>query len=166
MLKFLKCAARPCAAVALLCLTAAAPAAAGENAGKSPWGPDDEIGRLNMMTEASRHDALRRIAGGRVYDLGVDLFVGMPDCCSAAFGDPAYQFWMTHVPARGGDALLSHSSDAVSMNTHTAPISTRSATSACTGISGTASAPTRRWGRAAGPNRARRSIRRSSPGAS
>jgi kynurenine formamidase len=119
MLKFLKCAARPCAAVALLCLTAAAPAAAGENAGKSPWGPDDEIGRLNMMTEASRHDALRRIAGGRVYDLGVDLFVGMPDCCSAAFGDPAYQFWMTHVPARGGDALLSHSSDAVSMNTHT-----------------------------------------------
>ena len=45
---------------------------------KSPWGPADEIGTLNMMTDASRLDVLKRIAGGKVYDLGVDLFPGMP----------------------------------------------------------------------------------------
>ncbi|PWE29900.1 cyclase [Maritimibacter sp. 55A14] len=88
-------------------------------AGTSPWGAEDEIGTLNMMTENSRFDVLKQVDTGKVYDLAVDLFVGMPDCCSAAFGDPTYQMWMTHTPARGRDELLSHSSEAISMNTHT-----------------------------------------------
>lgn len=88
-------------------------------AGISPWGPADEIGTLNMMTADSRADILRRIAGGRVYDLAVDMFVGMPNCC-ADFGDPNYHSWMTHSPARGdGDEPLSYSGDGVSMYTHT-----------------------------------------------
>ena len=88
-------------------------------AAKSPWGPADEIGTLNMMTDASRFDALKQVAGGKVYDLGVELFVGMPTCC-APFGDPTFQIWMTHIPARGtGKELLSYSGDAVSMYTHT-----------------------------------------------
>ena len=58
---------------------------------KSPWGPADEIGTLNMMTDASRLDVLKRIAGGKVYDLGVDLFPGMPTCC-LPFGDPLSNF--------------------------------------------------------------------------
>lgn len=53
--------------------------AGGDQAGKSAWGPKDEIGTLNMMTEASRQEILERIGAGKVYDLGVDLFVGMPD---------------------------------------------------------------------------------------
>ena len=64
---------------------------------KSPWGPADEIGTLNMMTDASRLDVLKRIAGGKVYDLGVDLFPGMPTCC-LPFGDPNFQIFMTHAP--------------------------------------------------------------------
>jgi kynurenine formamidase len=87
-------------------------------AAKSPWGPADEIGTLNMMTDASRFDVLRQVTGGKVYDLGVDLFVGMPTCCTP-FGDPSFQIWMTHVPVRGGQELLSYSGDAVSMYTHT-----------------------------------------------
>ena len=59
-------------------------------AAKSPWGPADEIGTLNMMTDTSRLDVLKRIAGGKVYDLGVDLFPGMPYCCGP-FGDPNLQ---------------------------------------------------------------------------
>src|SRR5207302_240000 len=35
-------------------------------AAKSPWGPADEIGTLNMMTNASRSDALKQVAGGAV----------------------------------------------------------------------------------------------------
>ena len=50
-------------------------------AAASPWGPTDEIGTLNMMTDATRLDVLRQVAGGKVYDLGVDLFIGMPICC-------------------------------------------------------------------------------------
>jgi kynurenine formamidase len=87
-------------------------------AAKSPWGPDDEIGTLNMMTDASRLDVLKQVAGGKVYDLGVELFVGMPTCC-APFGDPTFQIWMTHIPARGGKELLSYSGDAMSLYTHT-----------------------------------------------
>ncbi|MEO3415114.1 cyclase family protein [Roseovarius sp. CAU 1744] len=86
----------------------------------SPWGPHDEIGSLNAMTDQSRLDVLSAVTTGRAYDLGVELFVGMPDCCSAAFGDPTFQIMMTHTPSRAdGSELLSHSSEAIIMNTHT-----------------------------------------------
>jgi kynurenine formamidase len=87
-------------------------------AAKSPWGPADEIGTLNMMNDGSRLDVLKQVAGGKVYDLGVDLFIGMPLCCTG-FGDPSFQIFMTHIPARGsGKEVLSYSGDAVSMYTH------------------------------------------------
>ncbi len=97
-----------------------------DKAAKSPWGPDDEIGTLNMMTDTSRFEILKQIAGGKVYDLSVDLYVGMPGCCGP-FGDPSYQIWMTHTPKRAaagaasqdGDELVSYSGDALSMYTHT-----------------------------------------------
>jgi kynurenine formamidase len=111
----------PRAALALLLVltfTAASAQAADNAAARSPWGPDDQIGALNMMTEGSRKTALEQVAGGQVYDLGVELFVGMPACCTG-FGDPTYQIWMTHTPKRNGDELLSYSADAVSMYTHT-----------------------------------------------
>jgi len=41
-------------------------------AAKSPLGPADEIGTLNMMTDASRLDVLKQVVSGKVYDLGVD----------------------------------------------------------------------------------------------
>jgi kynurenine formamidase len=87
--------------------------------GISNWGSSDEIGALNTMSDNSRLAVLQRIASGRVYDLGVDLFVGMPSCCTD-WGDPAYQIWMTHAPLRGSaKAHVTHSSDAFSMSVHT-----------------------------------------------
>lgn len=88
-----------------------------DTAGTSPWGAADEIGTLNMMTDSTRLQVLTRIASGKVYDLGVDLFVGMPLCCSA-WGDPPYQIWMTHAPGRGQQHGLTHSGDGLSMYTH------------------------------------------------
>jgi putative cyclase len=102
---------------------AAAPETAGAQiaknvAAKSPWGSADEIGTLNMMTDTSRLEVLKQVVSGKVYDLGVDLFVGMPNCCGP-FGDPTFQIWMTHTPARNpAKELLSYSGDAVSMYTH------------------------------------------------
>jgi kynurenine formamidase len=64
--------------------------------GTSPWGPGDEIGRLNLMTDASRESVLSRVRGGRVYDLSVEYFIGMPSWQAA--GDPHYRMWMTHTP--------------------------------------------------------------------
>ena len=89
-------------------------------AAKSPWGPADEIGTLNMMTDATRFDVLKHVTGGKVYDLGVDLFGGMPICCGA-FGDPTFQIFLTHAPTRGDfdKELLSYSGDGVNMYTHT-----------------------------------------------
>src|SRR5688572_25504929 len=96
--------------------------------GKSPWGPGDEIGTLNMMTDASRANVLSRVAGGKVYDLSVEYFVGMPSW--HLLGDPRYQFWLTHTPR--GTAVddpaglgpkqnqrVAYTGDAVSMYTHT-----------------------------------------------
>jgi kynurenine formamidase len=108
-----------CTIVALAAGSAGVQAQIAKNvAAKSPWGPADEIGTLNMMTDASRADVLGRVVGGKVYDLGVELFVGVPTCC-APFGDPTFQIWMTHNPARSGKELLSYSGDAISLYTHT-----------------------------------------------
>lgn len=98
-----------------------------EVVGVSPWGPNDEIGTLNMMTEASKLQVLSRISGGRSYDLSVEYYVGMPSF--DALGDPGYQYWLTHTP-RGtkvdnpnglGQAMnekVSYTGDAISMYTH------------------------------------------------
>lgn len=64
--------------------------------GTSPWGPGDEIGRLNLMSAESRAAVLARVDGGAVYDLSVELFIGMPSWQAA--GDPHYRMWMTHTP--------------------------------------------------------------------
>lgn len=64
--------------------------------GRSPWGKDDELGQLNLMTEESRRQILTRISGGKSYDLSVEYFVGMPSW--HGIGDPRYQFWLTHTP--------------------------------------------------------------------
>lgn len=64
--------------------------------GDSPWGPDDEIGRLNLISEKSRNEILSRISGGKAYDLSVEYFIGMPSWQAA--GDPHYRIWMTHTP--------------------------------------------------------------------
>lgn len=95
--------------------------------GTSPWGPKDEIGRLNLITEASREAILARITGGAVYDLSVEYFIGMPSWQAA--GDPHYRLWMTHTPngtviddpLHVGTAMnehVSYSGAAVSMYTH------------------------------------------------
>lgn len=95
--------------------------------GSSPWGPADEIGALNLMTDASRAAVLARIRGGKVYDLGTEFFVGMPSFHH--LHDPRYQYWLTHTP-RGtvvddpnglGPAMnrkVSYTGDAISMYTH------------------------------------------------
>lgn len=101
--------------------------AADRQAGTSPWGPQDEIGRLNLMTESSRDSVLTRIAGGRLYDLSVEYFIGMPSWQAA--GDPHYRIWMTHTPHgtmvddplnTGGEMNrhVSYTGAAVSMYTH------------------------------------------------
>lgn len=125
--------------LSLVFLTAAAPegpepaatrAAADKEAqtvGRSPYGPDDERGSLNLMTDESRAAVLSRIAGGKVYDLGVEYFVGMPSW--HLLGDPRYQFWMTHTPrgtvvddpaglGRKENEIVSYTGDAVSFYTH------------------------------------------------
>ncbi|MBL3529340.1 MAG: cyclase family protein [gamma proteobacterium endosymbiont of Lamellibrachia anaximandri] len=68
----------------------------GRAVGKSPWGPGDEIGRLNLMTPVSQQAILSRIDGGKSYDLSVEYFIGMPSWQAA--GDPHYRIWMTHTP--------------------------------------------------------------------
>jgi kynurenine formamidase len=99
-----------------------------DRVGRSPWGPHDEIGTLNMMTASSRQAVLSRADAGRVFDLSVDYFVGMPSW--HLLGDPRYQFWLTHTPrgtalddpAKVGHAqneAVAYTGDAVSMYTHT-----------------------------------------------
>ncbi len=99
-----------------------------DTAGKSPWGPEDEIGTLNMMTEQSRLQALQSVKTRKAYDLSVEYFVGMPGF--NVLGDPGYQYWLTHTPkgtivdnSNGqGEAInkkVSYTADAISMFTHT-----------------------------------------------
>jgi len=96
--------------------------------GTSPWGPADEIGRLNLMTIQSQQEVMARVDVRKVYDLTVDYFIGMPGWHAA--GDPRYQIWMTHTPngTRVDDPLsvgsdqndhVSYTGTAFSMYSHT-----------------------------------------------
>ena len=111
----------------VLLLTMAVQAQHVERVGTSPWGPEDEIGTLNLITNASTLRVLSQIKSGTVYDLSVDYFVGMPSF--HALGDPGYQYWLTHTPhgtivdnPNGmGEAMnrkVSYTGDAISMYTH------------------------------------------------
>lgn len=93
----------------------------------SPFGPEDEIGMLNLISPEASREVMRRADGGAAIDLSVDYFVGMPSWTKA--GDPGFQQWMTHTPAgtelddltgKGAaqNALVSYSGDAMSMYTH------------------------------------------------
>ena len=95
--------------------------------GTSPWGPEDEIGRMNMITPESRSQALRHLDGTKVYDLAVDYYIGMPSWQAA--GDPHFQMWMTHTPKgtkvddplQQGEAInrhVSYTGSAFSMYAH------------------------------------------------
>ena len=85
------------ALVLLAALTQHAHALADDaRAGRSPWGPEDQIGRLNLMTAESRAQVLASMASGPAFDLSVDYFIGMPSWQAA--GDPHYRIWMTHTP--------------------------------------------------------------------
>ena len=62
----------------------------------SPWGKDDEIGRLNWITPDTNAAILDHLDGRHVFDLNVEYFIGMPSWVAA--GDPGYGIWMTHTP--------------------------------------------------------------------
>src|SRR5262245_33706654 len=93
---------------------------------KSPFGEDDEIGMLNLITPDSVRSIMAEADFGHIVDLSMDYFIGMPTFTAA--GQPPYQIWMTNTP--GGttvdnsngfgeqNALVSYSGDAISMYTH------------------------------------------------
>jgi hypothetical protein len=70
----------------------AAPTGRAAEVAKSPHGPNDEIGALNTLTAAQSLAVLQRVDSGKVYDLGVDYFVGMPGLADLGMGDPAYHW--------------------------------------------------------------------------
>jgi kynurenine formamidase len=96
--------------------------------GTSPYGPDDQLGALNLMTPESQAAIMSRADASTVYDLSVDYFVGMPSFQAA--GDPSYQIFMSHTPdgtvvdnLNGVGAEVNrrvcYSGDVVFMYTHT-----------------------------------------------
>lgn len=97
---------------------------------QSPFGPDDEIGMLNMqLNESLAAAVLPRIDFSRpIYDLSVEYFVGMPSWTKT--GEPTFQIWLTARPT--GELVddptgvgpemnskVGRSSDAMMMFTHT-----------------------------------------------
>lgn len=82
--------------------------------GISPWGPNDQIGRLNLITTESQQRILSKVSGGPTYDLAVEYFIGMPSWQAA--GDPHYRIWMTHTPH--GTVIDDPMGVGISMNEH------------------------------------------------
>jgi hypothetical protein len=67
------------------------------NATESPFGSSDEIGMLNLITAESRDAIMSTADAGKMIDLSVDYFVGMPSWVRAK--DPSYQLWITRIPS-------------------------------------------------------------------
>lgn len=94
---------------------------------QSPFGSDDQIGMLNLMTPESMRAVVSRADAGHTLDLSVDYFMGMPSFTAA--GQPLYQISMTNTPGgtviddapgvgREQNELVSYSGDAITMYTH------------------------------------------------
>jgi kynurenine formamidase len=94
---------------------------------RSPWGPEDEIGRLDWLTPESNRAILEHLDAQHVFDLNVEYFLGMPSWQAAA--DPAYSIVMTHRPQGSVNDNLSgagaaaherysYCDDAIHMYTH------------------------------------------------
>jgi len=94
---------------------------------RSPFGPEDEIGMINLMTGATRSRIFEEADATKLFDLAVDYFIGMPSWVHA--GDPAFQIWMSHTPkgtvvddpmAVGDEEnrLVGYSGDCITMYTH------------------------------------------------
>ncbi len=121
------CLARACAAVSLFVGILTLSQSQAAEVAKSPHGPDDEIGVLNTLTATQTLAVLQQVDSGKVYDLSVDYFVGMPGLADLGMGDPPYHMWMTHTPSgvkvekltpAGGSGDLALYDDAVLMSTH------------------------------------------------
>lgn len=95
--------------------------------GQSPFGPDDQIGMLNLITPEISQSMLSQADSTRVIDLSVDLFLGMPTWTQG--GEPPFQIWMNHTPAGSvvddpvgvgpeQNELVAWSADSISMFTH------------------------------------------------
>lgn len=93
----------------------------------SPFGGDDEIGMLNLITPELSASMLAQADAHRVFDLSVDLFPGMPTWTQG--GEPPYQIWMNHTPQGSvvddpvgvgpeQNELVAWSADSISMFTH------------------------------------------------
>jgi kynurenine formamidase len=87
-----------CATVGFGVCLLALPISQAAEVATSPYGPNDEIGVLNTLTDATRLTVLQQISSGKVYDLSVDYFVGMPGLVDLGMGDPPFHMWMTHTP--------------------------------------------------------------------
>lgn len=118
---------RALATLVLLAFLTSVATAAERVVGTSPWGPNDEIGRLNLITPESQSAVLSRLVGGKNYDLSVEYFIGMPSWQAA--GDPHYRMWMTHTPhgtviddplnlGKRMNQHVSYTGAAISMYTH------------------------------------------------
>jgi kynurenine formamidase len=94
---------------------------------QSPFGPDDEIGMLNLITPESRARVMTETDASKVVDLSVEYFIGMPSWVQA--GDPAFQIWMSHNPpgtivdapmgiSDEQNRLVGYSGDCITMYTH------------------------------------------------
>lgn len=87
-----------------------------------------ELGAMQHLRSVDLAALLARVRPQPIYDLGVDLFLGMPSFQAA--GDPPFQIWMTHTPAgtvvdnaNGVGAKVNgcvgYSGDVILMYTHT-----------------------------------------------
>jgi kynurenine formamidase len=94
---------------------------------KSPFGENDQIGMLNLMTSQSMRRVMAEIDGYKVFDLAVDYFVGMPSW--TATGEPTYQIDVIRTPrgnivdnyagaGREQNELVGSCGESISMYTH------------------------------------------------
>lgn len=99
----------------------------GVRVSRSPWGPQDQVGRINWMTDESRARLIGAMDARAMFDLSVEHFVGMPTWTAA--GDPSFQIQATHTPGGspiddlsgagpGVHAKYSYYGDSISMYTH------------------------------------------------
>lgn len=99
-----------------------------QEASTSPFGSDDQIGMLNLVSPESMRAALANVDPRKIYDMSTDLFTNMPSWTMT--GDLSFQIWMSHTPrgtvndditglGKEKNEIVSYSGDSIAFYTHT-----------------------------------------------
>jgi kynurenine formamidase len=84
------------------------------------WGPDDELGTLNLITDDKRIEAAQCVRDGAVYSLAIEFCSGFPQPVGSSRFNPQHLMTATGTDAAVTGSVAAYADDVLAMSVHAA----------------------------------------------